>query len=350
MHKNSLTNGQLDRFKKYLPTKESNIGRQPSMGTKDLELRYNFPFLVDYLNNELKAQLMGFAIKAAVRFLFKKFVYTFGGKMYRQMSGGPIRARLTMAVARLVIGQWKDEYNTILRKSNIKELSSGLYMDDGRTVHRKLKLGEWFDKSKIAIIFKEEQREQDIKENLTGEEVTRREILNAMNSVNADLTFTMEICQDFDNGRIPTLSFSLWPGKARLMHSYFEKHMRNQMLVMERTAMGRQAVMSIMTNELTRRLQVLDEKLVKTEVIAVIDKYVQQLKKCGFNWKQTRDIVVSSIKGRERKEKLRKKKNIPRYRTGKQSLDARVSKKLTEKYKMKKVKKKKKYMMKKKTR
>ena len=122
-------------------------------------------------------------------------------------------------------------------------------------------------------------------------------------------------------------------GQEKLnMHSYFQKHMRNQTLVMERTAMGRQAVMSIMTNELTRRLQVLDERLDKNEVIEVIDKYVQQLKNSGFNWKQTRDIVVSSIKGHVRKEKLRRNKNRPRYRTGKQSLEARVSKKLNEKY------------------
>ena len=35
-----------------------------------------------------------------------------------------------------------------------------------------------------------------------------------MKSVNSDLTFTMELCQDFNDGRIPTLSFSLWSGEA----------------------------------------------------------------------------------------------------------------------------------------
>ena len=66
---------------------------------------------------------------------------------------------------------------------------------------------------------------------------------------------------------------------------------------MERTAMDRQEIMAIMTDELTRRLQVIDEKLDRKEVIEIIDKYVQQLKKSGFNWKQMRDIVVISIRG-----------------------------------------------------
>ena len=75
-----------------------------------------------------------------------------------------------------------------------------------------------------------------------------------------------------------------------------EKQMRNQTLVMERTAMDRQEIMAIMTDELTRRLQVIDEKLDRKEVIEIIDKYVQQLKNSGFNWKQMRDIVVISIR------------------------------------------------------
>ena len=66
---------------------------------------------------------------------------------------------------------------------------------------------------------------------------------------------------------------------------------------MERTAMDRQEIMAIMTDELTRRLQVIDEKLDRKEVIEIIDKYVQQLKNSGFNWKQMRDIVVISIRG-----------------------------------------------------
>ena len=90
--------------------------------------------------------------------------------------------------------------------------------------------------------------------------------------------------------------------------------------------------MSIMTYELVRRLQVLHEKLDKSEVISVIDKYVQQLCNSEFNWKQIRDKIVSALKGYSRKEKLRKLKNRGRYRSGKESLRTRVDKKLNEKY------------------
>ena len=71
----------------------------------------------------------------------------------------------------------------------------------------------------------------------------------------------MELCSDFEDLRLPTLSFSMWQEKDCIKHSYFEKSMRNQVLLLERTSMSRQSLISILSNELTRRLEVLDEKM-----------------------------------------------------------------------------------------
>ena len=54
--------------------------------------------------------------------------------------------------------------------------------------------------------------------------------------------------------------------------------------------MGKQAIMSIMTNELIRRLQVIDDKLDISEKMLVIEKYVQQLINSEYNWRQIREI------------------------------------------------------------
>ena len=84
-----------------------------------------------------------------------------------------------------------------------------------------------------------------------------------MNSVSPDIQFTMELVSDFDDQRLPTLSFSMWPSEHGIMHSYFEKHMRNQVLLVERSALGKQPLFAILSNELRRRLEVLDDKLPK---------------------------------------------------------------------------------------
>jgi len=49
-----------------------------------------------------------------------------------------------MAVARLVMQEWRDLYDEILRNGDIKTILSGLYVDDGREVQRLLKYGERF--------------------------------------------------------------------------------------------------------------------------------------------------------------------------------------------------------------
>ena len=94
--------------------------------------------------------------------------------------------------------------------------------------------------------------------------------------------------------------------------------------------MSRQSLISILSNELTRRLEVLDEHLDNTEIIAVINKFVQQLVNSEFGWKQCREIVVSSLLGYTRKEERRKAAGKPRYRSGCDSLESRVEKKLVE--------------------
>ena len=90
----------------------------------------------------------------------------------------------------------------------------------------------------------------DTKENIDRIELTKREVLKAMNDINEDLEFTMELCSDFVDNKLPTLSFSLYAESDGLKHTYFEKLMKNQTLIVERSAISRQQLMNIMSNEL----------------------------------------------------------------------------------------------------
>ena len=248
------------------------------------------------------------------------------------MFGGPIGARLTMAVARLVMQSWKDNYDKILDRSQIDQLLSGLYVDDGRNLHRKLNFGEYFDHVNQKFAVSEEKKLLDLENRITREEITKKEVLAAMNSINEDLNFTMELCTDFVDGRLPTLSFSIWQGVDRIEHSYFEKAMKNQTLLMARTAMSRHQMINIMSNELIRRLEMVDDCLGQQEKNDIVNKYTQQLVNSEYNWKLCREIVVSGIVGFVRKLKRKVKQNIPKFRSGQFSLRTRVNKKLTEKY------------------
>ena len=258
-------------------------------------------------------------------------MYNFGGETFLQLFGGPIGARLTMAIARLVMQQWREDFEPILERSNIVEYLKALYVDDGRSVQRKLFLGERFVEKEKRIVYSEENKIIDLERNVSREELTREEMIKTMNSVNPDLKFTMELVTDFEENRLPTLSFTMWPGERKIFHSYFEKSMKNQVLMMEKSSIGRQAMMSIMSNEMRRRLEVMDHELPTKEKIRVIDMYTAQLVNSGYNWKQIRDIVVSALLRFVRREKRKENEGRDRYYSGQQSLQKREMKKLTEK-------------------
>ena len=51
----------------------------------------------------------------------------------------------------------------------------------------------------------------DMARNETNEWRMARICLVAMNSINEDLEFTIEVVSDFGDNRMPTLDFLLWP-------------------------------------------------------------------------------------------------------------------------------------------
>ena len=66
-----------------------------------------------------KKQIIGRVCEIAVRTLFTNFVYTFGGQSYLQLIGGPIGARVTMAVARIVMQKWGENFRVFLQNSGM---------------------------------------------------------------------------------------------------------------------------------------------------------------------------------------------------------------------------------------
>ena len=168
-----------------------------------------------------------------------------------------------------------------------------------------LERGERFVESENKFVVIDECKLADVESNRSKQDIIKVEVLKAMNSVNRDLKFTMEVCEDFEDMRLPTLSFSMLPDREGIRHSNFEKSMRNQTLLLERTSMSKQSLINILSNELSKRLEVIDVELDNEEVIAVVNKFIQQLVNSEFGWKQCKEIVVSVLTGYSRKEKRR---------------------------------------------
>ena len=119
-----------------------------------------------------------------------------------------------MCVARLVLQEWHEEFESILFRSGLKEYLRGLYVDDGRKVVDLLSLGTRLTRGEKLFEYRDEWQQEDLENNLNRRDVT--EVREAMNSINPDLVFTTETELDFDNGRLQTLSFQLWSEREGL--------------------------------------------------------------------------------------------------------------------------------------
>ena len=76
-----------------------------------------------------------------------------------------------------------------------------------------------------------------------------------MEAINPDLKFTAELEEEFEDHKLPTLDFKEWLlNNGHMNHTYFEKPMKNQILLMKRSAMATSQKYTILANELTRRL------------------------------------------------------------------------------------------------
>ena len=344
VHLNRHLSSGLDEVSHLLPKKRpGKRGREPGLSSIECMQRYledEFEingklYKSSWIWPELKPTeketklLMAAMLEISVKFFFDNFVYSFGGENYVQGSGGPIGARITMCISRLVMQEWWEEFKAILDASNIEYLMHAIYVDDGRIIIEKLKPGIRFCEKTKMFKFKQEWLEEDIETERTALERTEYEVARAMNSISPDLVFTTETENDFANKRLPTLSFQLWSERNGLRHSYYEKDMRAQVLTMKRSSQSEQSKFSILVNELQRRFEVLDKNIENEEKVDIIDHYTQQLVNSGYSSEQVREIVESGMKGVLKKEK-RRNEGDRRYRSSKETLYDRNIKKLTE--------------------
>ena len=130
---------------------------------------------------------------------------------------------------------------------------------------------------------------------------------------------------------IALFTVTLWLVLGLIYHTYFEKKMRTPYIIMKKSAMSENQRMSILSNELVRRLSNIHPELRKTETLGITEHYTAQLKKSGYERRQVRDVLLSGLVGWTRKIERRQKDGIEFYREAQSTLGTRTRKKLMEK-------------------
>ena len=326
----------LEQIRNIMPKRVTKPGIKPTMKSKWVNCKEileddDWVYPTGMYTEGQRRIVMGHVAEIGTRVVFENFCYRFGGVAYQQQAGGPIGARVTMCAARMVMQHWSRGYLKILLTAGLRVPLMTGYVDDGRQGSTVLRKGMIFNEEKSEFVMDEEQYAIDVRDNEDDNVRMARVCLPAMNSVNPNLRFTTEAPEDFPRKRLPTLDFVIWMVDGILYHSYFEKKMKNQYTILSRNAMSEHQKISILSNELVRRLSNIHRDVLEEEIEEVTEHFITQLKNSGYHRKQAKEIIVCGLVGWRRKLERRDNAGQEQYLHASQTLEKRTDDKLLEK-------------------
>ena len=167
---------------------------------------------------------------------------------------------------------------------------------------------------------------------------------HAMESVNPDLKFEIELEEDFPEGKLPTLDTAIWLDRQvgappRLRFEFYEKPMSNKFCMLERSAMAESSKIASLSQDVVRRMLNTDQEIPQDRRNEIVDDFVRKLSRSGYKKTQVREIIISGLKCYMRKVRNAEKVGQGVHRSASSTLEGRKRKKILAKtnwYKSKK--------------
>ena len=324
-------------LEKIVPIRRYKFGSKPNVtGNQTLGPHSNNDELWIFPNREPtegeKVRLIAACLEIGVRFAFSNHTYQFAGKTFHQQNGGPIGMRLTGACARIQMGVWGRKLRGILNRERIMLDLDACYVDDMRCVTDEIEKGWRWQKEESKFKYNDEWKKEDEESPESNEMRTSKELEKVMNSIFPNIQFEIEVPEQFSDGRLPTLDFSLWINEENiLMYNYYEKPMSSPYCITEQSAMPESAKVASLSQDLVRRMQNTSEGLAQMNRNLVIEKYIKKLNISGYKKKEIKVIIEAGLKGYETKLSKSRRNNTGMHRDARSTIGSRYLKKLTAK-------------------
>ena len=306
----------------------SNEAKQKS--TKEEDSKWDFAPGVEAMDWEIK-KIIAVSLQIAVETVFSNYIYSFGGINYRQVKGGPIGSRLTMAASRIVMGRWSHKVKDILLRSDIPQYLMVGYVDDIRMVMLMLQNGQVWDSKEEKFIIKEEKKIEA--ETWTKQQRiihTKDEVAKMMGSVFSGLKFTTESQHEFTNLRMPTLDTEMWMTESgEIRYAFYRKEIGSDYCVMNDSAAPHQQKRAILAQEVVRRMKNSSEKEPVEDRIQILEDFSVMMTKSGYDMDTQTEIFISGLKCYERLRRKSLDGENPLHRRGWMTRQSRQNKKLT---------------------
>ena len=266
--------------------KESNAR---SLGAKKNREMSNWSINAEHFSEQLKREMLARLMQIQTIILMSSSCYTFGGKIYKQMTGAGIGERGSACLAKAMMSIWDKIWS-------LKQCKSGLwipllirYVDDIRSYVFPINEGWTWNGSKWTY-------DPDLKDGLSYEERTRQELLKTFNSNLEGINLTVESEMDFESGLLPTLDFQTRVrGDWEIEYTYFSKPMASGLVIQKGTALSNQTVFASLRQDLIRRLSHISDHFQVEEHEKIINTFTQNLVDSGHRYLFIRAIILQAL-------------------------------------------------------
>ena len=137
----------------------------------------------------------------------------------------------------------------------------------------------------------------------------------SMQEVFKFLRFTTEIGEG-EEGWLATLDTEIRVEPTNtISYRHYEKPTTSNVMVQKRTSMDENPKVQILANDLVRRLSNTDVRQPREAVAEVVDKFGKKCLTSGYSRSQVKKIVLSGIRGWERRKRAAKEENRSIFRT-----------------------------------
>ena len=153
--------------------------------------------------------------------------------------------------------------------------------------------------------------EWELEDQMAGKTPCRRTaeaLISSMNTVLSFLVFTLEISEDFEENKLPTLDIKLWIGKSNIiLYEFFSKPMAANAVVMEKSALSTSVKTATLTEEIVRRLKHTSQRLECSSMLETLEEATQKMINSGHRNSFIERIMIQGIVKYERMVKRSKR-------------------------------------------
>ena len=138
----------------------------------------------------------------------------------------------------------------------------------------------------------------------------------SMNEVMGFLVFTLEIHEDFEDNKLPTLDTKIYVENGNIiLYEFYQKPMASNLVLQANTALSETVKISSLKEEVVRRLKYTSMKLDHSKRMETLENFSQMMSNSGHKTIFMKRILVGGIlrfEGQLRNNLL--DKNDPKYR------------------------------------